>query len=102
LPSQVPSGPQVEAALFGHTSAVRGGSPAATKLQIPGAAVVPHDLQVSVQALLQQTPSTQNPLLQSAGPVQDVPLATLLEPSCRPPSMASRPASFIAGGGEDE
>src|SRR6185312_10867081 len=80
----------------------RGGSPAATKLQVPGADVVPHDLHVSVQALLQQSPSTQNPLAQSPAQPHAVPLARLLPPS-RPQATASAPPSFFpAGGGEDE
>jgi hypothetical protein len=60
---------------------VRGASPATTKLQIPGAAVVLHDLQVSPHALLQQTPSTQNPLAQSAAHAQAVPLVPFAPPS---------------------
>jgi hypothetical protein len=37
-----------------------------------------HDLQVSVQALLQQTPSTQNPLVQSPSQPQAAPFAALI------------------------
>jgi hypothetical protein len=37
-----------------------------------------HDLHVSVQALLQQTPSTQNPLAQSPSHPQAVPLVPLI------------------------
>ena len=66
LPSQVPSNPQVETGLCGQVSAELGGTPAATNEQTPGAAGVLHDLQLSVQAVLQQTPSTQNPVAQSA------------------------------------
>jgi hypothetical protein len=58
----VPSNPQLVAALAGHSLAVRGVPPAATNEQTPGAAAVLQDLQVSVQAPSQQTPSTQNPL----------------------------------------
>jgi hypothetical protein len=105
LPSQVPSRPQVETALFGQTSAVRGGSPAATKLQVPGAEVVLHDLQLSVHAVLQQSPSTQNPVVQSALHAHAAPLALLTEPS-RPQPPASTPALppsfFGVGPGEDE
>lgn len=68
--------------LFGHVDAVRGGSPAAMKLQVPGAAMVLQDLQVSVQALLQQTLSTQNPLPQSASQPQGVPLVFFVPASC--------------------
>jgi hypothetical protein len=105
LPSQVPSRPQVETALFEQTSGERGASPAATKLQVPGADVVLHDLQVSVQAVLQQSPSTQNPLVQSALQAHAAPLALLAPPS-RPQPPASAPAlppSFLGDGpGEDE
>ena len=37
------------------------GSPAATWLQVPSAALVSHAMHCSVQGALQQTPSTQNP-----------------------------------------
>jgi hypothetical protein len=81
FPSHVPSSPQVDTALFGQTVAERGGSPAATKLHVPGADIVLHDLQVSVQALLQQIPSTQNPLVQSAPQAQAFPFGLALPPS---------------------
>ena len=58
--------------------ALRGDPPAGTNAQIPGAPVVLQDLQVSVQALLQQTPSTQNPLAQSPLHPQEAPLAPLI------------------------
>jgi hypothetical protein len=100
LPSQVPSRPQVATALLGQTSAERGGSPAATKVQVPGAEIVLHDLQVSPQALLQQTPSTQNPLVQSAPHPQAVPLAPLVPPSWR--QEAPPPSCFPEWPGGDE
>jgi hypothetical protein len=101
----VPSSPQVETALFGQTSGERGESPAATKLQVPGADVVLHDLQVSVQALLQQTPSTQKPLVQFALQAQAPPLALLVPPSWPQPTASTPPLppSFLGDGpGEDE
>jgi hypothetical protein len=61
-PLQVPSSPQVEASALGQTLAARGGRPLGTNEQVPGDCGVLHALQVSVQAVLQQTPSTQNPL----------------------------------------
>jgi hypothetical protein len=61
-----------------QTPALRGDSPAGTNAQIPGAPVVLQDLHVSVQALLQQTPSTQNPLAQSPAHPQGAPLAPLI------------------------
>jgi hypothetical protein len=97
LPSQVPSNPQVEAGLFGQVSAELGGTPAATNEQTPGAAGVLHDLQLSVQAVLQQTPSTQNPVAQSAAQPQAAPFAL-----CAPPSglqaTPSRPPSVLGAG----
>ena len=81
LPSQVPSSPQVETGLCGQTLAALGATPAATNEQMPGAEGVLQDLQVSVQALLQQTPSTQKPLVQSASQPQAVPLVLRAPPS---------------------
>jgi hypothetical protein len=93
----------VATALFGQTSAVRGPSPAATKLQVPGADFVSHDLHVSVQAVLQQIPSTQNPLVQSAAHPQAAPLAALAPPSRPQPTAASPlPPSFLEGPGDEE
>jgi hypothetical protein len=91
LPSQVPSSPQVETSVFGQTDAERGGAPAGTKVQVPGAEVVLHDLHVSVQALLQQTPSTQKPLAQSALQAQVVPL--VLAAPASPAQTAGIPPS---------
>jgi hypothetical protein len=101
LPSQVPSSPQVETALFGQTSGERGTSPVATKEQVPGAETVLHDLQVSVQALLQQTPSTQKPLAHSAPHAHAAPLLPLAPPSRR--QAAPPPPSCLPDGpGGDE
>jgi hypothetical protein len=63
-PSQVPSSPQVATA---ETAQAPDGSgiPLATNEQIPGALWSLQVLQVSAQALLQQTPSAQKPLWQS-------------------------------------
>jgi hypothetical protein len=102
LPSQVPSSPQVETTVFGQTSGERGGSPAATKEQVPGAETVLHDLQVSVQALLQQTPSAQKPLAQSAPQAHAVPLLLLIPPSRRQTAPSPPPSLFAGGPGEDE
>ena len=59
-PSHVPSRPHVDAAEVAQ-SAARPAAPFATKEQVPGAFGLLQVLQVSVQALLQQTPSTQKP-----------------------------------------
>jgi hypothetical protein len=60
-----------------------------------------HDLQVSVQALLQHTPSTQNPLVQSAPQAHGFPFALALPPS-RPQAAASAPPSFLTVVGAEE
>ena len=62
LPSQVPSSPQLDASAAGQTSGVRGAPPAGTEAQIPGDPCTLQDRHVPVQAVLQQTPSTQKPL----------------------------------------
>jgi hypothetical protein len=62
----VPSRPHIATGLCAQSLAVRGAAPAATNEQTPGAEGVLHDLQASVQAPLQQTPSTQKLLAQSA------------------------------------
>jgi hypothetical protein len=64
-----------------------------------------HDLQVSLHAVLQQTPSTQKPLVQFALQAQAVPLALVVPPSWPQPtaSTPSVPPSFFGdGAGEDE
>ena len=93
LPSQVPSSPQDEAGLCGQTLAALGATPAATNEQMPGAEGVLQDLQVSVQALLQQTPSTQKSLVQSALQLQAVPLVLRAPPS--PHDLLSWPPSTL-------
>lgn len=80
--------------VFGHSAAERGGSPAATKLQVPGAEAVLQDLQVSLHAVLQQTPSAQNPLAQSPSQPQGVPFVFLAPASCVH-ATASAPASCL-------
>ena len=64
-PSQVPSLPQVEAAAIGHCDATSGAPPAAIGEQVPTLPVSEHDMQVPVQAVLQQTLLTQFPDAQS-------------------------------------
>ncbi len=82
---------------------MRGGSPAAMKLHVPGADTVLQDLQFSVHALLQQTLSTQNPLAQSASQPQLVPLVFFVPASCEHDGGgASTPASCLAGPWDDE
>jgi hypothetical protein len=93
LPSHVPSRPQDEAGLCGQTLGALGATPAATSEQMPGAEGVLQDLQVSVQALLQQTPSTQKPLAQSALQPQAAPLVARAPPS--PHDLPSGPPSTL-------
>jgi hypothetical protein len=94
LPSQVPSSPQVETELLGLVSGERGATPAGTSEQTPGAAGVLHALQVSVQALLQHTPSTQNPLAQSAVHPQAAPFALPAPPSARQAAPSCPPSGL--------
>ena len=60
--------------------ASRGVEPAGTKAHTPGELGVLQDLQVPVQALLQQRPSTQKPLAQSPAQPQARPLALCMSP----------------------
>ena len=80
LPSQVPSRPQLDGSEAGQVLASRGGEPAGTEAQTPGELGVLQDLQVPVQALLQQRPSTQKPLAQSPAQPQARPLALCMSP----------------------
>ena len=59
-PSQVPSRPQLDGSAAGHSFAARGTAPAGTKVQIPGEPWTSQAMHVPVQAVLQQTPPTQN------------------------------------------
>jgi hypothetical protein len=69
-PSQVPSLPQVDAATIGHCDATSGGEPAAIGVQVPTLPVIEHDVQIPVQAVLQQMLLTQKPVAQSE-PIPD-------------------------------
>jgi hypothetical protein len=62
LPSHVPSRPQVDSSDAGHWLEACGAPPAGTNVQIPGDPWTLHAMHVPVQAVLQQTPSTQKPL----------------------------------------
>jgi hypothetical protein len=93
LPSQVPSRPQVDWADTGQMLAERGMTPAGTKVQTPGEPGTLQDLHVSVQALSQQRPSTQNPLWQSASQPHALPLAPWVPSLCAQIWMVSTGAS---------
>ena len=71
LPSQVPSSPQVAGVLATHWRATLGLTPDGTRAQSPRELARLHALQVSVQALLQQIPSTQKPVWHSRSQLQD-------------------------------
>ena len=94
-PSQVPSRPHVATSDLGHVAAEGGGLPAGTKLQTPGAPGMLQALHASVQAVSQQTPSTQNPLAQSPAHPQAWPFGFLSPAS--PVQATSAPPSWCAG-----
>jgi len=78
-PSQVPSLPHVDADATRHCAAARGGSPAAIGEQVPTLPASEHDMQVPVQAALQQTLFTQWPEAQSvSSPDEQVPPTGIL------------------------
>jgi hypothetical protein len=77
LPSQVPSLPQVDAPASTHCAAGVGSWPAGTLAQVPALPYAAHDLQVPRQAVLQQTPCSQNPELHCAAVVHDAPGGSL-------------------------
>jgi len=74
LPSHVPSRPQVASSDAGHWFAACGVPPAGTNAQIPGDPWTLQAMHVPVQAVLQQRPSTQNPLRQSPSQLQVSPV----------------------------
>ena len=66
MPSHRPSRPQVEGSCSGHWLSSAGGMPAGTGAHMPALPGTSHFWQVPLQALLQQTPSTQKPLPHSS------------------------------------
>ena len=74
LPSHRPSGPQVAAGCDGHWLGSTGASPSGTGEQVPIRPGTLQAWQVPVQALLQQTPSTQLPLPHSSWQPQASPM----------------------------
>ena len=73
LPSQVPSVPQVEAAMARH-SAFGSAPPSGMAVQAPSASLTAHEVQMGQLALPQQTPSTQWPLTHCEPSSQILPL----------------------------
>src|SRR5262252_7891036 len=72
VPSQTPSVPQLCGPVSSHS--LRGSVPRSANMHVPTAPCRAQLRQTSVQALSQQTPSTQNPLAQSAASRHDVPI----------------------------
>jgi hypothetical protein len=70
-PSQAPSPPQLSLPWSGHCS--RGSVPTSAGRQAPTLPCDAQDMQVAVQAALQQTPSAQKPLRHSTAALQGVP-----------------------------
>jgi hypothetical protein len=73
-PSQKPSVPQVEAGEAEQS--LRGLVPGSANAHVPRLFVAAQVWQVPVQAVSQQTPSTQWPLVQSPAPAQAVPFVS--------------------------
>jgi hypothetical protein len=76
-PLQVPSVPQVEVDVVAHWEVGVGAWPVATGEQVPGLPLSAHDMQVPVQAELQQTPCAQNPEAHALARVQAAPGGSL-------------------------
>jgi hypothetical protein len=85
LPSHAPSSPQVDTSEVGHSLGVRGACPAGMTVQIPGDPCTLQARQVSLHAVLQQTPSAQKPLWQSLLQAQVSPFARAAPASARQP-----------------
>src|SRR5450432_3193175 len=75
LPLQRPFVPQVAAPVLVHWVVGFGGLPPGIEVQVPTVRL--HAVQIPVQALLQQTLSTQNPEAQEAAVVQAAPCDSL-------------------------
>ena len=71
----MPSRPQLLAAAIGQVVDVRGSIPLGRAVHVPSELDALHVMQPPVQALLQQTPSTQKPLAQSPAHEQAWPTA---------------------------
>src|SRR4051794_40579479 len=82
VPSQVPSFMQVDGAEAGHWLATTGACPDAIGEQVPTLPVIVHDMQVWVQAELQQTPCTQLPEVHSGPIVQVAPFGSVPQLPC--------------------
>jgi hypothetical protein len=98
-PSHVPSSPHVIGSDAAHVFASRGFVPDGTKMHVPMAVAAEHVLHVSLQALLQHTPSMQWLLVQSVSQPQAWPSSFCPRPSTEqrrsrpPPSPPSTAAT---------
>jgi hypothetical protein len=109
-PSHVPSRPQVPTSPLGHSLAARGTAPSEMNEQVPGAPTPLQVLHVSVQLVLQQTPSAQKPLAHSAPQAQAWPFGFVPRPSPQavwvppapPPDPAAPPPGGRAAGAEPQ
>src|SRR5690242_17535809 len=72
-PSHLPSYPQLDGATAAHDPAVRGAAPAASGTHLLSEAAAAQVWHPDAQAVSQQTPSTQKPLVHSMGLVQALP-----------------------------
>jgi hypothetical protein len=77
-PSHLPSSPQLDAGDAGHADAARGLAPVGRFTHDPAEPATAHDLHPSVQAVVQQTPSAQNPLAHSLAHAQASPASFLV------------------------
>src|SRR4051794_37902809 len=102
MPSQVPSSPQLAGASGEQSPAWRGSAPAARATHVPTAPGATQVWQPPAQAVVQQTPSTQNPLRQDALPVQAAPTvagaASTVWWSRLPSAPRGAPSSAFASG----
>jgi hypothetical protein len=90
----VPSKPQVDAAAATHAVSTRGFVPATTKVHVPGEPAAAQVLHASVQAVLQQTPSTQKLLAQSVAHAHACPEAFFVAAS---PPLHAASAAVMSG-----
>ena len=90
-PSHLPSSPQVAAGIFTQALSTRGFSPDDWFTHCPSEVGALQTLHPSVQALLQQTPSAQNPLPHSRPHLQGSPSA--LVPATQGPLSGASPRS---------
>ena len=92
VPSHMPVEPHVDAASTAHSS--RGSVPSWALTQVPTVPWPAHVTQVPAQALLQQTPSAQNPLAHSPPIAHELPIGL---PGASMPTSAGRSTDTSPG-----